>query len=186
MKALKFLAAVAALALVACGPDTGKEDDKTQGDGFKVQVSTYTIAADGQDAAQFTATFNGVALQPEEITATVNGEAAELPGLKFTTSTPGSYSIQLGYKEHKSENYVIEAIEVGGLDLSPIEEILVSGVMQRALAHQADGTQLTIDFGWDPRTGYYIKEDSTTAQEDENSGKGEQGNKAENGSILFP
>lgn len=86
-------------------------------------------------------------------------------------------------------------------NLSPIEEILVSGVMQRALAHQADGTQLTIDFGWDPRTGYYIKEDSsvlsepaadkittsnTTAKEEENSGKEEQGNKAENGSILFP
>jgi hypothetical protein len=85
-------------------------------------------------------------------------------------------------------------------NLSPIEEILVSGVMQRALAHQADGTQLTIDFGWDPRTGYYIKEDSsvlsepaadkittsnTTAKMDGNSG-GEQGNKAENGSILFP
>ena len=131
MKALKFLAAVAALALVACGPDTGKEDDKTQGDGFKVQVSTYTIAADGQDAAQFTATFDGVALLPEEITATVNGEAAELPGLKFTTSTPGIYTIQLGYKEHKSENYVIEAIEVGGLDLSPIEE---SGMSLRATA----------------------------------------------------
>lgn len=83
-------------------------------------------------------------------------------------------------------------------NLSPIEEILVSGVMQRALAHQADGTQLTIDFGWDPRTGYYIKEDenttakttsNTTAKLDGNSGEeqgGEQGNKAENGSILFP
>ena len=97
-------------------------------------------------------------------------------------------------------------------NLSPIEEILVSGVMQRALAHQADGTQLTIDFGWDPRTGYYIKEDSSvlsepaadkittsnstsnsTAKLDGNSGVeqggeqgGEQGNKAENGSILFP
>lgn len=71
-------------------------------------------------------------------------------------------------------------------NLSPIEEILVSGVMQRAIAHQADGTQLTIDFGWDPRTGYHIKEENSTAQEDENSGKEEQGNKAENGSILFP
>lgn len=97
-------------------------------------------------------------------------------------------------------------------NLSPIEEILVSGVMQRALAHQADGTQLTIDFRWDPRTGYHIKEDSsvlsepaadkittsnttakttsnTTAKMDGNSGEeqgGEQGNKAENGSILFP
>lgn len=64
-------------------------------------------------------------------------------------------------------------------NLSPIEEILVSGVMQRALAHQADGTQLTIDFGWDPRTGYYIKEDGISGEE-------EQGNKADNGSILFP
>lgn len=97
-------------------------------------------------------------------------------------------------------------------NLSPIEEILVSGVMQRAIAHQADGTQLTIDFGWDPRTGYYIKEDSsvlsepaadkttisnttsnttanTTAKLDGNSDEEqgeEQGNKAENGSILFP
>ena len=74
-------------------------------------------------------------------------------------------------------------------NLSPIEEILVSGVMQRAIAHQTDGTQLTIDFGWDPRTGYYIKEDSSTAKLDGNSGGeqgGEQGNKAENGSILFP
>lgn len=74
-------------------------------------------------------------------------------------------------------------------NLSPIEEILVSGVMQRAIAHQADGTQLTIDFGWDPRTGYHIKEDSSTAKMDGNSGEeqgGEQGNKAENGSILFP
>lgn len=67
-------------------------------------------------------------------------------------------------------------------NLSPIEEILVSGVMQRALAHQADGTQLTIDFGWDHRTGYYIKEDGNS---DEEQG-GEQGDKAENGSILFP
>ena len=93
-------------------------------------------------------------------------------------------------------------------NLSPIEEILVSGVMQRAIAHQTDGTQLTIDFGWDHRTGYHIKEDSsilsepaadkittakttanTTAKMDGNSGEvqgGEQGSKAENGSILFP
>lgn len=67
-------------------------------------------------------------------------------------------------------------------NLSPIEEILVSGVMQRALAHQADGTQLTIDFGWDHRTGYYIKEDGNSGEEQ----GGEQGDKAENGSILFP
>lgn len=131
MKALKFLAAVAALALVACGPDNGNDDNVTEGEGLKVKVSTYTIAADGQDAAQFTATFDGAALLAEDITATVNGEAAELPGLKFTTSTPGSYTIQLSYKEHKSENYVIEAIEVGGLDLSPIDE---SGMSLRATA----------------------------------------------------
>ncbi|MBP3439886.1 MAG: Omp28-related outer membrane protein [Tidjanibacter sp.] len=130
MKAMRFLAAVAALALVACGPDTPDNEDGTEeGNGLKVTVSTYTIAADGEDAAQFSATFDGATLQAADLSATVNGEAAELPELKFTTTTPGTYTIQLGYKEHKSDEFQITAVKAAGLDLSPIEE---SGMSLRA------------------------------------------------------
>jgi thiol-disulfide isomerase/thioredoxin len=129
MKALRFLMAVAALALVACGPTPDGNDPQKDGQGFKATVSTYTIAADGQDAAQFSATFDGVALLPADLSATVNGTATELPEMKFSTTTPGNYTIQLSYKEHKSEEFLIEAVAVAGLDLSPIQE---SGMSLRA------------------------------------------------------
>lgn len=129
MKVFKFFAAVAALALVACGPTPDGPNTGNEGKGFKVTTSTYLIAADGVDAAQFTATFDDAALLPSDLTATINGEAAEMPELKFTTNTPGSYAIQFAYKEHTSEVFQIEAISAGGLDLSPIEE---SGLSLRA------------------------------------------------------
>lgn len=128
MKLLKFFAPLAALALVACGPDTN-EKEQQKGEGFKVKASTYVIAADGEDAVQFTATFDGAELIAADITATVNGAVAELPDMKFTTTTPGNYKIVLAYKEHTSEEFNIEAIAAGGLDLSPIEE---SGLSLRA------------------------------------------------------
>lgn len=84
-------------------------------------------------------------------------------------------------------------------NLSPIEEILVSGVMQRAIAHQADGTQLTIDFRWDHYAGFQIadEEDSsilsepaadkiTTSNTTANTTSNTSENTSENGSILFP
>lgn len=132
MKMLKFLAAVSALALVACGPNPNNEDGPNKtGEGFKAKASALVIAADGQDAVQFTATFDGNALEASELTATVNGVATELPGMKFSTTTAGMYTIQIGYQEHKSEEFMIEAVQVGGLDLSPIEE---SGLSLRATA----------------------------------------------------
>ena len=83
-------------------------------------------------------------------------------------------------------------------NLSPIEEILVSGVMQRALAHQADGTQLTIDFRWDHYAGFQIADEedvatttsNTTANTTSNTSKVTSEDTSEdtsgNGSILFP
>lgn len=124
MKIWKFFAAgLAALATIACGPDT---EDPQQGgsnkDGLKVTVSTYMIASDGVDAAQFTVSYNGTSLLAEELTIKINGENAELPGLSFKTTTAGTYNFEFIYKETKSEIFTIEAINVGGLDLSPIDQ----------------------------------------------------------------
>lgn len=79
-------------------------------------------------------------------------------------------------------------------NLSPIEEILVSGVMQRALAHQADGTQLTIDFHWDHYAGFQIADEedvatttsNTTSNTSKVTSKVTSGDTSGNGSILFP
>ncbi len=122
MKLIKLIAPLAALAMVACGPTPSNTPNGPEGNGFKVKASTLVIAADGQDAVQFTATFDGVALLASDVTATVNGEAAELPELKFSTTTAGKYAIEFGYKEHKSEIFNIEAVKAGGLDLSPNDE----------------------------------------------------------------
>lgn len=123
MKVFKFLAAVAALALVACGPDSeGPNNGDGNKEGLKVNASALVIGADGQDAVQFTATYNGAELLPSDLTAYVNGEAAEMPELKFSTNTPGIYTIYFMYNQEKSEEFTIEAVSVGGLDLSPNDE----------------------------------------------------------------
>lgn len=123
MKVFKFLAAVAALALVACGPDT-EEPNNGDGnkEGLKVNASALVIGADGEDAVQFTATYNGADLLPSDLTAYVNGEVTEMPELKFSTTTAGIYTIYFMYNEEKSQEFTIEAVSVGGLDLSPNDE----------------------------------------------------------------
>ena len=130
MKVLKLLAAMAAFALVACGPDNTDNGggDKTK-EGFKVVASTNVIAADGVDAVQFTATNDGVALLASDLLATVNGATAEMPDLKFSTNVAGTYTIVFNYKEETSEEFLIEAVSTNGLDLSPIEE---SGLTMKA------------------------------------------------------
>ncbi len=121
MKVLRFIAAALALAMVACGPDNG-EGDGEKTDNFKVVASTYTIAADGTDAVEFTATFNGEALTADNVEAFVNDTKTQMPGLKFSTNEAGSYTIYFTYGELRSETFLIEAVNVGGLDLSPNSE----------------------------------------------------------------
>lgn len=132
MKALKFLAAAfVALAAIACGPentdDPGKKDPEK---GLEVTVSTYVIAADGEDAAQFTATYNNTPLTAEQLSITINNEPATLPGMKFTTTEAGTYDIEIAYKEEEhAKLFTIEALNPNGMDLSDIEE---SGMTLRA------------------------------------------------------
>lgn len=124
MKVIKFLAAaLAALTMVACIPTPVPDNNNNSNEkGFKVTASTRTIAADGVDAVQFNATFNGEAIPASDLVAKVNGTEAEMPGLKFTTTTAGTYTINFTYGDLTSEDFQIEAVKVGGLDLSPIDE----------------------------------------------------------------
>lgn len=123
MKIIKIMAAaLAALAMVACGPTPNNGPVGGNEKGLEMTVSTRTIAADGVDGAQFSATYNGEALAASDLVAKVNGAEAEMPGLKFTTTTPGTYTISFAYGDILSEEFQIEAVEVGGLDLSPNDE----------------------------------------------------------------
>lgn len=122
MKVLRFIAAALALTLVACGPDDNNEGNGPQTDNFKVVASTYTIAADGVDAVEFTATLNGEALAADKVEAFVNDAKTQLPNMKFSTNEAGSYTIYFTYGELRSETFLIEAVNVGGLDLSPNNE----------------------------------------------------------------
>lgn len=123
MKIIKIMAAaLAALAMVACGPTPDNGPVGGNEKGLEMTVSTRTIAADGVDGAQFSATYNGEALAASDLVAKVNGAEAEMPGLKFTTTTPGIYTISFAYGEILSEEFQIEAVKVGGLDLSPNDE----------------------------------------------------------------
>lgn len=122
MRIIKIMAALAALAMVACGPTPNNGPVGGEEKGLEMTVSTRTIAADGVDGAQFSATYNGEALAASDLVAKVNGAEAEMPGLKFTTSTPGIYTISFAYGDILSEEFQIEAVKVGGLDLSPNDE----------------------------------------------------------------
>ncbi len=122
MKIIKIMAALAALAMVACGPTPNNGPVGGEEKGLEMTVSTRTIAADGVDGAQFSATYNGEALAASDLVAKVNGAEAEMPGLKFTTTTPGIYTISFAYGDILSEEFQIEAVKVGGLDLSPNDE----------------------------------------------------------------
>lgn len=129
MKALKFIVAALSLALVACGPDTPDEQGGNTGEGLKVQASALMIAADGEDAVQFSATYNGAELLPADLKAFVNGAETQMPELRFTTTTVGIYTIYFTYNNEQSEDFTIEAVNVSGLDLSPNNE---EGVTLRA------------------------------------------------------
>lgn len=93
-----LLMAAVCLASVSC---TGSGDDNEGPEGavFKATVSPTTISADGVDAAVFDVRFRGTKLTADEVTFynADDNTVVEMPGMKFTTTDPGTYSFYVKY-----------------------------------------------------------------------------------------
>ncbi len=110
MKNLKFLAMffVAALAFVAC-ESSGNEDE---GDGvFRLSVSPKMILADGEHAAVFDARVGNKKVTNGVIFFDTDNNEVSMPGMKFTTTTPGTYTFWAMYGDQFSEEVTITAVE---------------------------------------------------------------------------
>ncbi|MBQ9138307.1 MAG: Omp28-related outer membrane protein [Alistipes sp.] len=116
-----IVALLAALTATSClyglGTDEGTDVENTSG--FKAEVSTNVISANGEDSAAFRAFFNG-----EDVTAEATLYDAQtneaLESMSFSTLTMGSYSFYVVYGEYRSE--VIDVKAVLDIDLTDKDE----------------------------------------------------------------
>lgn len=103
--------------LYGVGTDEGMDIEDTSG--FKVEVSTNVISANGEDTAVFRALYNG-----EDVTAeaTLYDNATDQPyeSMSFSTYTSGIYQFYVIWGEHRSE--VIDVQAVQAMDLSDRDE----------------------------------------------------------------
>ena len=103
--------------LYGVGTDEGMDIEDTSG--FKVEVSTNVISANGEDTAVFRALYNG-----EDVTAeaTLYDNATDQPyeSMSFSTYTSGIYQFYVIWGEHRSE--VIDMQAVQAMDLSDRDE----------------------------------------------------------------
>ena len=138
----KFLYTIIALAatllttscLYGLGSDDGLEIEDTSG--FKVEVSSNVISADGEDIAVFRAFYNG-----EEVTSECtlyNTTANEtMEDMSFSTYVPGMYMFYVKYQDYQSESITVTAVV--DIDFSDKEESGLSVTLSTNLVQVSQG-----------------------------------------------
>lgn len=117
-----MVALFATFTLTSCLSGVGSDenpDDVGNTSGFKVNVSSTVISADGEDTAIFSVLYNG-----EDVTAqsTLYNATTDEPcsSMSFSTAIAGLYPFYVTYDQYKSE--VITITAVSNIDLSNKDE----------------------------------------------------------------
>ena len=126
--ALLFVATLATSCLY--GKGFGEETNVEDTSGFKTEVSSNVIIANGEDTAVFRALFNGTDVSAE---STLYDAATNEPleEMAFSTFTAGRYTFYIVYGEYRSEDIVVTAVQ--DLDLADKEEEGLSAVLSTNL-----------------------------------------------------
>jgi len=95
--------------IVSC---TGKQEDEPVTENLKVILSSNVIQANGIDEVTFSVEYEGIDVTSESVIYSAeDGSEADLPDMKFSTETPGSYSFYAVYNSMKSETVTLSALE---------------------------------------------------------------------------
>ena len=135
---LLFITLCATSCLYGKGSDDVSFEDTS---GFKVEVSTNVISANGEDTATFRALFNG-----EDVTAectlfnTNTNEAME--SMNFSTYIAGVYTFYIAYGEYKSEDIIVKAVT--NIDLSDKNETGLTVTLSTNLVQVSAGSAIFI------------------------------------------
>lgn len=146
---LLFVSLCAVSCLYGVGTDEGMDVENTSG--FKVEVSTNVISANGEDTAIFKVYYNG-----EDVTSesTIYDAATDqVVDKSFTTYTIGKYSFYVVYGEYKSEIISIQAVldidlkdkDEKGLSFAVTTNLVQVGKSYAAFVIRYNGKVLTAD-----------------------------------------
>lgn len=95
---------------VSCSGSQTEEDAVTED--LKIVLSANVIEANGVDEVTFSVEYDGIDVTSESVIYSAQDDAeADLPDMKFTTETPGTYSFYAVYSSMRSETVTITALE---------------------------------------------------------------------------
>ena len=124
MKIFKLLISLMAIAAmsVSCltgigsddAPDPNPDPDPDPGTGtLSISVSSTVIQSDGTDVAQIEVRFNDtVVTEGVDIYDAKTNKILDLPSMRFTTTTPGTYSFWAAYRTEHTAAISIEAVDM--------------------------------------------------------------------------
>jgi thiol-disulfide isomerase/thioredoxin len=138
----KFLYAIVALSaallttscLYGIGNDEGIDIEDTSG--FKVEVSSNVISANGDDVATFRAFFNGEDVTAESTLYNTNTNET-MEDMSFSTYAAGVYTFYVKYGEYQSEDIIITAVL--DIDLSDKDESGLTVTLSTNLVQVSSG-----------------------------------------------
>ncbi|MBQ2416844.1 MAG: Omp28-related outer membrane protein [Alistipes sp.] len=116
-----IVALLATLLATSClyGKGYGDGLDIEDSSGFKAEVSSTVISANGEDLAVFRAIYNGEDVTTES-TLYDAGTNEPFEEMSFSTYTAGVYTFYVTYGEYRSEEIIVTAVQ--DLDLSDKDE----------------------------------------------------------------
>lgn len=151
MKSLKSISILATIALCAVSCLTGKGSDEDMPTPptppnpaqkeFTVKVSSSVIYANGSDAAVFDISYGEQRLTEDDVTIYNADDDTEvtLPGLTFSTATPGDYAFYVKYTatsdEGEEQEFTSEVI-----DITAITEVFLGQTEEEGLTVKLSST----------------------------------------------
>ena len=104
--------------------------------GFKVEVSSNVISANGDDVATFRAFFNGEDVTAESTLYNTNTNET-MEDMSFSTYAAGVYTFYVKYGEYQSEDIIITAVL--DIDLSDKDESGLTVTLSTNLVQVSSG-----------------------------------------------
>ena len=137
-----FTALCVALMATSCLYGKGSDDMNFEDtSGFKVEVSSSVISANGEDTAIFRALLNGEDISSECTLFNTNTNEA-MESMNFSTYIAGVYTFYITYGEYKSEDIIVKAVT--NIDLSDKNETGLSVTLSTNLVQVSAGSAMFI------------------------------------------